>query len=446
MLVLGCSGATTPETPTTPELPPTAEQAVVESVCTMHSGEETQTWRFENGSVVSLAIVGDAAGTALEQRFVRDDAGRVVQVEVQLVEGVGSGEARRQSVSYEPGPTPDVLDMRVQVGEESRTIRWTYDARGFPVSSQMGEQTTTCRYDEQGRVVARDDHRFDYRGDARIPHSMYDPEAARTVPVHRLYDAIAVPGPDGEAFALTDAARRWTGACVDVFFGSCSPASAPPAPTGQAELPQPEPLAARTTPEDVARVDLRCANPDPEAEDGCTFEIVHRVAHEDGALRGAAVIRLAEGPQGQESTHLAVARADGWWVGSQLADGPFNGNQMSGTLQFQTRDLELKQVVEGGDPELLLRYETEQTFTDLEEREHELEEQGAIVCVDLATSQQRCVRVAESIDETIDGERTQASAHIEFPGNGGMVVSEMEGRHERVPRQPLVVIDWLFEP
>lgn len=448
ILALGCSGATTRED-TTPDPEPVPQPELVapgaETRCVVESGEETQTWQFLDGAVVKLIVVGDAAGTMLEERFTRDDTGRVVRVEVELVEGVGAGAVQAQTIRYEPGPDPNQLEMRLEVDGEAQTVRWTYDERGFPVSSEIGEQTTTCRRDAQGRIIARDGYRFHYRGDARFPYAMHDPTSDRTVPVHRFYDGIAVPGEYDALYTLKSAARRWRGACGEVFFGSCSATLAPPPPSRAPPEPDTDPLAARASVEEVARVDLGCNDPNPEAEDGCTFEIVHRAEHESGDLRGAAVVRIAVGPQEEASTHLAIARADGWWLGSQLADGPFNGNQTTGTLRFRTQDLSLMQVVDGSDPEVVIRYETERVFTDEHEHEHQLEEAGAIVCLDVASNRQRCTRIPYAIDDMSDDARRTVRSDLVFAGDGIVQFRGMQGAHPDVPDTEVVPIEWFFE-
>lgn len=449
VLMLGCSGATSVESTTPePEPAPESQPSGVESSCRVAMAEEAETFRFIDGVLVERVLIGDAAGTQLEEKYTRDDTGRVSRISVQLVEGVGAGAAEDQPIRYEPGPQPNQLDMHVEIAGQLETVRWTYDERGFPISSMVGErQMLACRRDEQGRIVERDGYRFFYWGDARFPHAMYDPESARTVPVHRFYDAIAFPGPNDEPYVLAGDARRSTGTCAAVFFGACNALFAPPPPSGAVTELVVEPLAARATPDEVARIDLACANPDTESEEGCTFMVERqRVNDAGGALRGVAVIRVTRGPQGHQSTHLAIARADGWWVGSQLADGPFNDNQTSGTLRFETRDLNLMQAVSGGDPEVVIGYDTERTFTDEFEIEHELEERGAIVCLDVANNQQRCVRIPHAIDERFEDQHLSARADVVLTGEGTVHYRDVVGRHPRVPNTELVPLEWFFEP
>ena len=194
--------------------------------------------------------------------------------------------------------------------------------------------------------------------------------------------------------------------------------------------------------QELVRRDLHCPS-EVEGEERCTTQAALRApSSESPALREVAVLTIARGESGFETTHLLLHLEDGWWLGPQLGDGPFNGNQMSGTLAFRVTEVSIETAFEG-EPALVAHYESE-TSNEIDEQQHDVREAGLILCINLASDQLRCARVAESIHHEVDGELTEARARLRIVGDGTIAVDEVSGSHERVPRE-VVYIEQLYQ-
>ncbi|MEM9073820.1 MAG: hypothetical protein AAGE52_35340 [Myxococcota bacterium] len=427
---LACS-TTPPPAPRAPS-PQTAASAQPQTTCTVHSPDGTQIYSFDRyGRLAERATIGDAAGTQYEERWTRDDDGRVLRLEEGLVEGVGDHEPRTSTFTYESAGSIVVA----RTG--SRSVRWAYDDRGRPVrrtEEREGAPTaeTTCAYDDQGRVIARGETRFVYEGESLIPSAMVDPDFGTSRPVTQVFDALVRPGFDARPYSPGGDVSRFVGDCVAVLVEPCGLAFAPPRSDGR-----------RTPIRHSSYASLERALAAGLCRD--SPDCVHRVLFAlrgEGPLRSVVVVRLSRGDQEVESTHLVVEREDGWWPGLPLADGPFLGNQVVGTLAFELKSASLAHVLEGGDLEFLAEYETTEVLAD-DSGEREVRETGTILCVDLRANTQRCARIVTSLVDASEEGSVEASATIAFPGDGTVQVRDREGSHARVLRESGPV-DWLF--
>ncbi len=468
LLAVGCGSRSGPATGVAP---PTAAGAVptrarpsepvardTVSTCRLLLPESEEQISFDaEGLPTARYEASDAAGTQYEERYLRDERGRVVRIQREAVEGMGEeGPLLETRVTYAEDEDSRQVEARYDDPEEGvRIVRWTYDERGRPVSIEDGfedrqPRVRTCRYDDHGRVATSDERLFTYASDAdSFPNAVSNPwDPQQLLQVLRLPDGVWVSDPDPPAY-VDRAPGRYLGECLSRLLEPCSSVFAPPPPGGRRAPRQRAPaFTPLPSPEAVGREALRCREGDVDSEDACTLTVPYRLeAPAGGALREVAVLKLERGPQQMESHHLAIATEAGWWQGPKIADGPFNGNQMSGTMHFHTRDPALRELVGGGDPELLLHYETERAYDDEEDVDHELQEEGYLVCRDLATVALRCVRIAEHVRDVIEGgARTiEARAQLSFPGDGTVHVENARGEHEDVPRSDSD-LDVFFEP
>ena len=431
LLLLGCPASAMP-TPTTPPIEE-ARHVEVSTECSVSEGGGLTLYRFGEGLLVSEYMASDAAGTQSEVRFIHDNEGRTIRIDQEDIEGIGDGDSS-SVVAQTEGPVPNSIDVYSDaLSLDAPYVRWIYDDAGRPIRRESrrepdGEpRVVTCEYDQLGRVSKRGASNFYYEGDSLFPRSHTE--------LLRFYSAIVVNPPETPEFEFSVDRTTFVGDCHAAFFAPCSPEFAPPPPGRErARIPHAEPLVAMPTPEDAVRLGLNCDNPNVDDEDSCTFEIAHRLDAE-GELRGVAIARLLRGPQISESHHLVMARAGGWWVGPQIADGPFNGNQTEGTLSFSLSEPLLRQVVEGGEPEFTVRYETETSNAD-----REINERGFIVCLDLEAATLRCTRVPEYVNDVDPVEDPQeAEVTLGFPGDGTITVQQISGAHERVATSTLYV-------
>ena len=205
------------------------------------------------GLVVRLYANSDAAGSQWQEAHEYDARGRRVRTRGELLEGMGElGPRPDIAPSYHEDPAARTVEVRYpdDYWGEPR-VRWTYDARGRPVRREIlddaGETVSelACAYDAAGRVVSRGDQRFEYRGDAPLPHRMID--AGEEYPIRGEPGRIEVrwvgrevpEGADGRE-PLEEGELDLDGDCVDVLFRPCSPAFAPPPPGRErASLPRP---------------------------------------------------------------------------------------------------------------------------------------------------------------------------------------------------------------
>lgn len=437
------------------EVEPMARDTV--STCRLLApGSEERLSFDEEGLPTARYEASDNAGTQYQERYLRDDRGRVVRIERELVEGAGEeGALPETRVTYTEDAGSRRVEARYENEEEGvRLVRWTYDDRGRPVTVEEGfedepPRARTCRYDARGRALGSDERFVRYGGDDPFPVAISHPwDSQRSLQVLRLPGGIWVADPDSPRYVYR-APIRYLGACLTRLLQPCSPAFAPPPPGGtRAPLQEAAPPRPLPSPEAVGREALGCREGDVGSEEACALTVAHRVdAPEGGSIRGVAVLRLERGPQQSESHHLAVADDAGWWQGPQIADGPFNGNQMSGTMSFRTRDPALRDLDGDGEPELLLHYDTERVYDDEEGVDHELHEHGFLVCTDLATVALRCVRIAERVRDLVEGgmRTLEAQAQLSFPGDGTVRVRGARGNHEHVPSQDSE-LRFLFEP
>jgi hypothetical protein len=340
-----------------------------------------------------------------------------------MLEGIGEGDTAR---AYRYREVDGSIEARFDLYDDVQVERWFYDEEGRPVrlETQLGEReprVTTCQYDARGRVVGRNGRRFEYVGDRTTPAwagGAAVVEQGDTVYVTPTFDPYSLPE-----------SKHYVGDCADVFFFPCSPVFAPRRP-GHARAPRLPSFAptAATSADEAIQQRLGCPS---EGEEGCTIESTETVAGPVEAAVRAVVVTIARGASGFESTHLVLHLEDGWWMGPQIGDGPFNGNQTSGTLLFRVTEPTLRPVMGPDDLGFVAQYETE-TSEELEDETHDMRESGLIVCVDLASSRARCARVPASVREDVDGEVTEATARLRIVGDGTIAVDETTGRHERI--------------
>jgi len=447
VLLAGCA-ASPPPGPALPEPEPAVEPDSTSS-CNIWFPDGQIEWTLDSlGRPLARYENSDAAGAQWSSRWVRDAEGRTLRIETEMLEGPGveSGEGHeRRELSYRTDPDGSVVVSYERYGD-THQVRWTYDAQGRPVRREFtvdGEEphVVACEYDDRGRPVRVGDWRYGYESERSVPSWAVTPEGT-TVSVVGFGQTLFTTDPQASEPPEWDS-RRFEGDCIDFFFEPCSPVFAPPIagrPVSRLPAPSLEPLDSM---EAVVASHLGCRATDDE-ENRCTVDRVERARTDaEGALREVAVVTIARGASGAMSTHLILRVRDGWWLGPQLGDGPFNGNQMVGTLRFRVSEVSLRSVDPELGPALLARYETE-TLHEIDEQEHAVTESGWILCLSPGTSQLRCARLPEQIEETIDGEATTASARLTFPGDGTIAIDQVTGSHDRVQTETFPV-EWLYQ-
>ena len=173
-----------------------------------------------------------------------------------------------------------------------------------------------------------------------------------------------------------------------------------------------------------------------EANEPCDYDVVARLdGHEAGnAIRAVAIVHITAGAEEAERHFLLIGGETGWFLGPEIADGPFNGNQSTGTLSFEASAAELRQVEPGGAEELVLRYDTVFLPPDADETEEsvEIHERGFLVCGGLA-GVPRCVRAPDWVSrERRIGPATTATALVTFGADGSIRTARRTGRDPRI--------------
>lgn len=167
-----------------------------------------------------------------------------------------------------------------------------------------------------------------------------------------------------------------------------------------------------------------CEEDDCDEGEDCAAEVLARIDTGDVPPRSVALLHERRGPEEQESTHLAVGFDGEWRLSARVADGPFNGNQTSGTLRIEVGELRFVQLVAGGADEVTFTYRSEEM-----EEDEDVRERGIFACVDVF-QRPRCARFPE---EVARGEPARvARARVTFPGDGTVRVERLQGRDPRV--------------
>lgn len=178
---------------------------------------------------------------------------------------------------------------------------------------------------------------------------------------------------------------------------------------------------------------------DVEPEEPCDFEVVARVdaGEASAGLRAVAVVRMTQGDDESQSHRLLLGGDRGWQPGPAISDGPFLGNQVTGTFSFDVSAVELRQLEPGGDEELLLRYDTvyvhaEDDRLDAAAGTGRIHERGFLVCARLMDVA-RCARVPEWIShEGPSGPARVATARVSFEPDGSIRTTRVRGHDTRL--------------
>jgi len=168
---------------------------------------------------------------------------------------------------------------------------------------------------------------------------------------------------------------------------------------------------------------------DEEGQDACHWEQMALLAASDPSsrVRSVAIVRVLRGEQAAQSHHLVIGLDGDWHAGPQIADGPFVGNQVVGVLSFSLSDPTLRQIVPGGDEELVAHYRTEENEDDVE-----TEESGLLVCGALGDVP-RCARVPLLLRTSTGGEAPRtATASVTFDDDGSVRMTRRSGRSPRL--------------
>ncbi len=463
ILLLGCPAATTPAaTIPAATTPPPAVAPAPTTQCRVEQREVQVEWTLDAAGFPTKQYVNnDAAAHQFATEWVRDRDGRTLRVETEMLEGIGEDRHFTRTLTHRESNR--TVEVRYEERGEVHSERYFYDDRGRPIriESVVGDgepRITSCRYDDRGRVVMRDGVMYEYVGDRTMPsHARYD--AFERAPFVAVGDAV-FEGDPLEPYRHNAEIQRYLGDCTDVFFYPCSPVFAPPPAAGDTRgvrLPRFERRPAASM-EAVVEQSLGCRNngasgedaPDETASDDddwvdlgavrCTVESV-QTAVGTGRVRGVALVTIARGEEAEESTHLLLHLEDGWSLGPEVADGPFNGNQTVGTLRFAVSRVALQPVLSPTELGLVAHYETE-TNVAVDGAERAIRESGLILCTGLASAMLQCTRVAESIHEQVGDQVTEASARLRIVGDGTIAVDQVSGRHQRVPADTFVVEDW----
>ena len=439
VLLAACPAGTSTSPP--PRVVPDEPTLAVTTTCVESHREGHVEWTLDaSGLPLKQYENSDAAGSQWSASWVRDERGRTRRLLIEMLEGIGAGDQSREMthVDRDDGSVEERYQDAIS-GEDVREV-WHYDERGRPTRrerqrSDRDPEVIECEYDTLGRVIRRGERRFAYEGNRATPFSMRFVDSTDSAqPITSFRDVVVVHDPYEAAYTHGGEVVRWVGDCSDVFFWPCSPVFAPSRADGSRAERLPQPVRRPHASLEAALQEL-CASP------GCA-ESIER-ASGSGSVRSVGLVTIAQGDSEHQSTHLMLGLADGWWRGPQLADGPFNGNQTSGTLSFRVEEPRLMQVVPGGDPELVVRYSTE-TSNEVEGRQVDVTESGLLICVDLALRDLGCARVPEHIHQEIDGELTEARATLRVVGDGTIAVEDRVGSHERMQPESFPV-EWLFE-